>query len=101
MTTDRKPAGKLSPGTVPFVDLALLAIFDVLRGAVAAPAAAGVLAWLVGASAELAGALAGLEARARDGGLRAGVVMHSGYHPHVPVVANLTGRFLGTGTCPV
>jgi hypothetical protein len=55
MTTDRKLAGKLSPGTVPFVDLALLAVFDVLRGAVAAPAA-GVLAVLDGALAELAGA---------------------------------------------
>ena len=90
MTTDRYEAGVLSPGAVPFLDwddLALLAIFDVLRGAVAAPAAAG--------------DLAGLEARARDGGLRAGVVIHSGYHHQSPVVANLAGRLVATGRRPV
>src|SRR5687767_7349625 len=90
MTTDRNVVGMPSPGMVPFPDwgdLALLAVFDVLRGAVAAPAAAGVFS--------------GLAARARVGGLRAGVVMHSGYHHHIPGVANLTRRFLATCACPV
>jgi hypothetical protein len=68
-------------------DLELLAIFEVLRGAVTAPAAGGVFAEL--------------EARARGAGLRAGVVMHSGYHHHIPAVANLAGWLLATGDFPV
>src|SRR3712207_22600 len=67
MTTDRNAAGADAAGTAPFVDLAVLAALDVLRGAVAAPADTGA---------------ADGTARTRDAGLRAGVVMHSGYHHH-------------------
>src|SRR3954447_9204019 len=74
MTTDRHDAGAVSTGPDPFADLAMLAALDVLRGAVTAPADAGAA---VGT------------ARTRDAGLRAGVVMHSGYHHHVPAVAIL------------
>src|SRR5215203_5823714 len=83
MTTDRNDAGADAAGTAPFVDLAVLAALDVLRGAVAAPADAGA-------------AVAGT-ARTRDAGLRAGVVMHSGYHHQVPAVAILASSIGAPG----
>ena len=97
MMTERKVVGIRSPVADDCFNLgglALLAVFDGLRGAVTAPAAVGV-------PAGLAGDLAGLEARARDAGLRAGVVMHSGYHHQSPVVANLAGRLVAMGRRPV
>src|SRR5215212_3273969 len=86
MTTDRNDVGAPWPAAAPFDDPALLAALEVLRDAVAAPAD----------GPEDGDETDGI-ARTRDAGLRAGVVMHSGYHPHVPAVPILaeSGDFAG------